>query len=409
MRFLHIADLHFGKIMNEIPLAEADQPYWIEQFMKTVDAVKPDAVVIAGDVYDRSSPSADAVALLDRLLTELSEKSINVIMTSGNHDSGQKLGYASEILKRNNIYIAGVIPSETGEIPHVKLKDEYGDVVFWIMPYIFPSLVNDILKSEYRDYESACRALIEHQNIDWSVRNVMVAHQNVTRSGAEAERSGSESMVAGVGGIDYTVFENFEYTALGHIHAAQYVGLSKIRYAGSPLCYHFDEAKYSVKGPVLVELGEKGTETSAEIIPVEPLHRVRVLKGTYDDIVNELLAEPSGHDYLKAVITDRKVTPDISENLRDIALSKESLMLEINSTFGDDARISGTMKPGDFSASVSLSDLFADFYSLQRNDVQPDEKDTAVIELIQEFMDIKDTEEIAGMIIDLAMEQEEKS
>ncbi len=407
MRFLHIADLHFGKIMNEIPLAEADQPYWIEQFMKTVDAVKPDAVVIAGDVYDRSSPSADAVVLLDRLLTELSEKNVNVIMTSGNHDSGQKLGFASEILKKSNIYISGVISSETGEIPHVKLKDEHGDVVFWIMPYIFPSLVNDILKSEYRDYESACRALIEHQNIDWSVRNVMVAHQNVTRSGAEVERGGSESMVAGVGGIDYTTFEDFEYTALGHIHAAQYVGLPKIRYAGSPLCYHFDEAKFSVKGPVLVEIGEKGTETSTEIIPIEPLHKVKVLKGAYEDIVKELHSY-SGKDYLKAVITDQKITPDISEHLRELADSKGSFMLEINSTYGADHRISDTMKPGDFSTSVSLTDLFADFYSLQKNDVQPDEKDIELINLIQEFMDTKDVSEIADMIIDCASEQEEK-
>ena len=286
MKFLHISDLHFGKTMNELPLIKEDQPYWVKKFLETVDETEAEAVVIAGDVYDRSSPSADAVKLLDEMITSLAEKNVTVMMVAGNHDSGQKLSFASDILRKSGIYISGLLSEDSKEIPHVTLSDDYGKITFWLIPYIFPAVVNDILGTECKDYDSAFRKLLEHQNIDFSQRNVIIAHQNVTRNGIEAERGGSETMVAGVGGIEYTNFEKFEYTALGHIHAAQTVVKDNIRYAGSPLCYHFDETKFSKKGPVLVEVKEKGQAVQTEIIPIKPLHNVRVITDTYENIIS---------------------------------------------------------------------------------------------------------------------------
>lgn len=408
MRFLHIADLHFGKSMNEVSLIEEDQPHWVEKFLEIVDETKSDAVVIAGDVYDRSSPSGDAVSLLDYMLTQLAERKIPVLMVAGNHDSGQKLSFAGDILKNNGIYISGVLSADKAEIPHVTLKDSFGDITFWLMPYIFPALVNEITGADYRDYDAACRGLIAAQDIDPGCRNVMVAHQNVVRNGAEAERGGSESMVAGVGGIEYTAFEKFEYTALGHIHAAQQVGSPCIRYAGSPLCYHFDETKFAQKGPVLVEINEKGTEIKTEIIPVEPLHNVRVLKGTFDEVTDQILNSEMKNEYLKAVITDRKLSPEISDSLRASALSRGSLVMEISSEAQSSSSGNGISASGILTGKQSVSDLFREFFTDRKNGTEPDENDMDIISLVQEYADISDTDSISDRIIELAERQEAK-
>lgn len=405
MRFLHIADLHFGKIMNERSLVKEDQPFWKERFLETAESTKADAVVIAGDVYDRSTPSSEAVKLLDEMITELSERNIKVIMTAGNHDSGVRLGFAGDILKKSGVYISGVLSQKDGIIPHVTLEDKYGEITFWMMPYIFPSLVNEVLGTEFRDYDSACRALIEHQNIDFSKRNVMVAHQNVTRDGNEAERGGSESMIAGVGGIEYTAFENFEYTALGHIHAAQYIGRKNIRYAGSPLCYHFDEAKYQNKGPVLVEINAKGEEASVEVIPIAPLHRVRVLENTFDEIIRNELKNTEGNEYLKAVVTDRRLTPEMSDELRTVAVSNGSIMMETISSYGVKTE-NGQDMTGNINGKKSVTELFSLFYSQMKNGADPDEKDAGIVRTIFESPDEDSEDEISDRIIKLAERQE---
>ncbi|WP_049962635.1 exonuclease SbcCD subunit D [Ruminococcus sp. HUN007] len=405
MRFLHIADLHFGKYMNEVALVKEDQPYWKNEFIKTVRETKADAVVIAGDVYDRSTPSSEAVALLDEFITELAEMNVPVLIAAGNHDSGQKLGFASSILSRNGVHISGVIPGN-GIISHVTLRDEYGDVVFWLMPYIFPALVNDMLGTDFRDYDTACRELLKHQNIDTSVRNVMVAHQNVTRGGIEAERGGSETMVAGVGGIDYSAFEDFEYTALGHIHAAQQVGPPNIRYAGSPFCYHFDEAKYSEKGPVLVELGAKGGKASTEIIPIRPLHKVRVLEDTYKNIINELVSGKYKNEYLKAKITDCKVRPDLAKELRTAAEASGNRMLEITGIYELKRNEENLRDSIACMGGKSVTEHFADFYALMKDGAQPDEKELELIDHVSELLGIDDIDAAADRIIEYSVKQE---
>ena len=180
----------------------------------------------------------------------------------------------------------------------MSLTDEHGPVDFWLLPYLFPALAAEALGTELRDYDAAVRAVLAAQPLDPTRRNVLLAHQNVTAGGAEGERGGSESAVGGVGQVEYTAFDAFDYAALGHIHAGYPVGRPAVRYAGSPLCYHFNETKQAAKGPLLVELGAKGSPVTVTLLPIEPLHRLRVLEGAYEALRAELSgALPSPEDY----------------------------------------------------------------------------------------------------------------
>ena len=249
MRFLHLADLHLGKSLHGISLLESgDQADWVRRFLELSGELRPDAVLIAGDVYDRSAPSGDAVELLSELLSGLAQQGIPVLLTAGNHDSGQRLGFLKELLGKEGIHIAGTLP-KGGKLPCVTLQDPWGPVHFWLMPYVFPALVAQALEDEsIRDYDTAVRRLLQAQDIDFSERNVLIAHQNVTANGVECERGGSETMVGGLGEVDVSAFEGFTYVALGHIHAAYPVGRESVRYAGSPLL-PFQRDETAAQGP----------------------------------------------------------------------------------------------------------------------------------------------------------------
>ena len=406
MKFLHIADLHFGKSLHDCPLVEEDQPFWVDRFLELTDQVRPQAVVIAGDVYDRSAPSNEAVRLLDRFLTGLHQRGIQVLMTAGNHDSGQKLAFAEKLLDDQGIHIAGIVHKE---IRHVTLEDEYGPVTFWLLPYIFPALVSQVLEDDsIRDYEGACRRLLEAQDIDFSKRNVLIAHQNVVRDGVEADRGGSETMIGGVGAIDYRAFDGFTYVALGHIHAAQPVGRSTIRYSGSPLCYHFSETRQPRKGPVLVELGPAGSEIQIQTCLIEPLHPMREIQGTFQEILEEEKERKETGEYLRIVLTDRVRVPDAAEKLRAYFRAKGSRVLELVHEGAGPALKSGLAKDA---RRKSLPELFTDFYFDRSGEKLPDEVQKAVIEYAAEhsaragdlgektFPDEKETEAFVRFIL----------
>ena len=376
MKFLHLADLHLGKSIHGVSLLESgDQPVWIQRFLEMARDIRPDAVVIAGDVYDRSAPSGDAVALLDRMVTGLAELGIPVLIVPGNHDSGQRMSFAGSLLAKQNIHIAGIL---TKKLTCVTLTDQDGPVTFWLMPYIFPALAAQKLEDEeIRDYNTAVRRLLAEQDIDFSVRNVLVAHQNVTANGRESIHGGSESMVGGVGQVDYTAFDGFDYVALGHIHAAYPVGRETVRYAGSPLCYHFDETRQSVKGPILVELGAKGTEPAIETKVIRPLHPMRELKGTYAELqVAELQNEARG-EYIRVILTDRRPEPEIYEFFRSLFESRDSLLMELISEY----RQFGTMasRPIAGVEEKAVEELFMDFYRERRGGVEPDESEQSLL------------------------------
>lgn len=377
MRFLHISDLHLGKMIHGVSMLEnGDQPYWVDRFLSLAAELHPRAVLISGDVYDRGSPSGAAVALLSRLVEGLAEMDICVMLTAGNHDSGQRLAFAQSILARNDVHIAGTVERT---ITHVTLKDEFGPVTFWLMPYVFPAAVAQVLEDDaIRDYDTAVRRLLEAQEIDERERNVIIAHQNVTAFGEEAPRGGSESSVGGVGQVDYTAFDAFEYAALGHIHAAYPVGREAVRYVGSPMCYHFNETRQSAKGPVLVELGEKGTAPRIETRVIPPLHPMREMRGPYEELRELELARDTRGEYLRLVITDQPMTPEYSDFFQSIAEKRGSVLMERVSEY---RRFTEEVSGTDLQAvqEKSLEELFADFWMDRSGGSEPDEADLSLL------------------------------
>lgn len=413
MRFLHLADLHLGKSIHGVSLLEnGDQRFWAERFMELVRETRPDAVVIAGDIYDRSAPSGDAVALLDRIVTDLAETGTAVLLIAGNHDSGQRLSFGGSLLAKQNIHISGVL---SAQLPCVTLSDQHGPVNFWLMPYIFPALAAQKLEDDsIRDYDTAVRAILARQNIDFSQRNVIVAHQNVTAGGREAERGGSESMVGGVGQVDYSAFDGFEYAALGHIHAAYPVGRKAVRYAGSPLCYHFDETKQPEKGPVLVELGAKGTEPAIETKSIVPLHPMREIKGAYDMVREAELRNTSRGEYIRVVLTDRRPEPEIRSFFQDLFENRGSVLMELVSEYNPFGTVSA-VSAAKMAEGKAVEDLFMDFYSQRCDGAVPDRREQELLRFAGE--QVWNTGQAGGTdapdrhaedLRDFALEQEER-
>ena len=438
MKIIHLADLHLGKSLHGVNLLESgDQPYWVDRFLALAETVKPDAVLIAGDVYDRGAPAAGAVELLSRLLTGLTDQGIQVLMIPGNHDSAQRLAFGRELLARGGLHIAPPLEAP-GALTRVTLEDEDGPVDFWLLPYLFPALAGEALGIELRDYDAAVRAVLAAQPIDPARRNVIVAHQNVTVGGTEGERGGSESTVGGVGQVDFTAFDGFDYAALGHIHAGYPVGRSGVRYAGSPLCYHFNETRQAAKGPLLVELGPKGTEPKLTLLPIEPLHRLRALEGSYEEIRAELADrlpalqlcrserseesaspvaccllpaalspdERQAGEYLSVTLTDRRVTPELAEELRALCALRSSLLMELCSSWraGDgEAALSA-----DALREMGLAELFADFYRQRNRGAEPGEAELALLKRAAELAEQADyrlepNEKQISMLVEAAL------
>lgn len=382
MKLLHLADLHFGKMLHGVSLLEnGDQKDWVGKLLRLVSEQRPDAVVIAGDVYDRAMPSGGAMQLLSHMVTGITDLQIPVLITAGNHDSGQRISCFRDILERQNVHISGVLQRT---LTHVALQDAYGPVTIWLLPYVFPAAVAQVLGDEtIRDYDSAVRRILAEQSIDFSQRNVIVAHQNVTKGGVEGIRGGSESVVGGVGQVDFTAFDRFDYVALGHIHAAYPVGRDAVRYAGSPMCYHFDELRQPAKGPLMVELREKGAEPKIDLLTIPPLHPMRELRGTYDEIVEK--ASNSGRgEYVKIVLTDRAMTPEISMYFEAFFQAQGSVLMERTSEF---RRFSGRSQSPELRELERrrVEDLFEEFYT-ERSGVEPSAGDLAVMHYAAELL-----------------------
>ncbi len=360
-------------------LDNGDQPFWTEAFLCLAREQKPDGVLIAGDVYDRAFPSGEATQLFSHLLTELAAADIPVLICAGNHDSVERLSFAAELLAKQKVFISRPLLESGGRLVHVTLEDEFGPVTVWLMPYLFPSLVSQALGTEpLHDTEEAVRKLLAAQEIDFSRRNVILAHQYVTENGQEPRRGGSESMVGGVGQIDYHAFDGFEYAALGHIHASYPVGRRGIRYAGSPLCYHFEETKQKKKGPLLVTLGKKGEEAETELMEIAPLHPMREMRGSLAELQQQEEQETRRNEYLRVVLTDRKNTAEISAYFNAQFDRRESRLLSISSEFQE------------FTGSVAgvnlrqvrekpLESLFMDFYSEKNEGQSPEEEDRELL------------------------------
>ena len=314
MKFFHLSDLHIGKQLHGFSLLE-DQRYILDQVLALIQERQPDAVLVAGDIYDKSMPSADAVALFDEFLTKLANLPDGpvVCMVSGNHDSGERLSYGSRLFAEHKIYIAGNAPgAEQPEVQRIDIPDKNGSVHLYLLPFFRPSFVREIEGLEdVKTYEDAMRGLVERMHVDPRERNVLLCHQFFTSNGKEPERSDSETVhVGGQDNIDVSTVAVFDYVAAGHIHRPQNIGSAgengaMVRYCGSPLKYSVSEAGWE-KSVSEVSLGAKG---EAEVIklPLKPLHDVRKIQGTLSELTSPLvLAAADPEDYVSVVLTDEE-------------------------------------------------------------------------------------------------------
>ena len=297
MRFLHLADLHIGKRVNGFSMIE-DQKFVFEQVYNVIENEKIDGIIMAGDIYDKPVPSAEAVKLFDEMLTRLVSINLPIFVISGNHDSAERIGFGSDILSAAKVYMSRVY---NGNLQKIELEDDYGKINVYLLPFIKPATVKNIYKeAEIKDYDDALEYVLSQEKIDKTKRNVIVSHQFVTG----ALRSESEEV--SVGGLDNVSVENYEafdYVALGHIHRAQQMGRESARYAGTLLKYSFSEEKHN-KSMTIVDLKEKGNIEIKEI-PVKPLHDLKTIKGKFSKITSEeFYKELKKEDYYRAVLTD---------------------------------------------------------------------------------------------------------
>lgn len=311
MKFFHLSDLHLGKRANEFSMLE-DQWDILQKIVLFAKEHKPDAVLIAGDVFDKSMPIVEAVQLLDRFLVWLNELGIAVFIVSGNHDNAERVAFGAELLKNSSVHI---VQSYNGKIAPITLSDGYGDISIWMLPYLKPSLVRRHFPDrDIITYSDAISAALSNANLDTSARNILIAHQFVT--GAVTSES-EEISVGGSENVDGSVFDRFDYVALGHIHRPQQIGRETLRYSGTPLKYSFSEASHT-KSVTVVDMGGKGEITITEL-PLVPLRDMREVRGTYNEIMSRNSYRGTNtEDYIHIVLTDEHDEPDAMAKLRNV-------------------------------------------------------------------------------------------
>jgi len=372
MKFIHIADLHLGKQMNDLSLLE-DQAHILDQIVSIADAEHADAVLIAGDVYQRSSPQAEAMALFDRFVSQLAEAGRKVFIISGNHDSALRISYFSRLVRGAGVHVSEAFE---GQLQHVTLQDEAGDIDLWLMPYLRASQVRRYLpEAKIASIQDAVDAVIRQAEIDPAKRNILLCHQFIM--GCEITGS-EEQSVGGLDAVSAEVFDAFDYVALGHIHRAQQAGRETVRYAGSPLKYSFSEADH-VKSVTLVDMPDKGC-VQVRTTPLTPRRDVRLVEG----MLEELLAAPYSEDYVWVTIHDELPPPDAKVSLT-VNFPNMLKFSVVNSRTKVDVDVQNLSSL----ESKSVAELFSDFYRLQNNDQTPGEKHMQVLEKV-----IKELEEM---------------
>ncbi|MBR6812016.1 MAG: exonuclease SbcCD subunit D [Oscillospiraceae bacterium] len=371
MKFIHLSDLHIGKRVNEISMAE-EQQHILAQILGIIDSEKPNAVLIAGDVYDKSVPSAEAVTLFDDFLSSLAQRPVTALIISGNHDSSERLAFGSRLFEKSGIHIS---PVYNGVTQCITLSDEHGEMRFHLLPFIKPAHVKRFFPDEsIESYTDAVRVAAAQMNIDKNVRNVLLTHQFVT--GALTCDS-EEVSVGGSDNVDASVFEDFDYVALGHIHGPQNIGSNRIRYCGTPLKYSFSEAKH-YKSVTVCELGAKG-ELNLTTVPLTPLHDMRNIRGSFDEITcKEFYSQQTRDDYLHIILTDEEDVPEAVGRLRLIYPNMMKLSYDNTRTRSD----------GEISESADIKrksplELFEELYNIQNNKPMSEAQRTFALELIE--------------------------
>lgn len=378
MKFLHLADLHLGKRVNGFSMLE-DQAHILRQILAILDDEQPDGVLIAGDVYDKSVPSVEAVGLLDGFLTELRARGVPVLLISGNHDSPERLAFGGRVMDSCGIHIS---PVYDGALAPVTLQDEFGPVHVWLLPFVKPAHVRRWFPdADIESYTDAMAEAVAHMDIDTAARNVLVTHQFVT-GGA---RSGSEELsVGGTDNVDSGVFAPFDYVALGHLHGAQHIGRETIRYAGSPLKYSFSEARQH-KSVTVVTLGKKG-DVQVRTVALTPLRELREIRGSYDELTARSFCEHTTYrsDYLHLILTDEQDVFDAMSRLRTIYPYLMTLDYDNART-----RAAGGMSvPAETERRTPL-ELFEALYKRQNHQPMSEVQRAYIAQLMEQIMEVQ--------------------
>ena len=311
MKFIHLSDLHLGKRLNEYSLIE-DQEFILREIHNIISEEAPDFVVIAGDIYDKAVPSAEAVALFDTFLTHISERTGQVFVISGNHDSAERIAFGSHIMEKSGIHMSPVFD---GKVNAVTLSDKYGEYCVYMLPFVKPVTVRRFFgDKKIGSYTDAVNAVVDSMSVDFSKRNIIIAHQFVTGA---IKCDSEEISVGGMDNVDSSAFDGFDYVALGHIHSPQNVGGERIRYCGTPLKYSFSEAKHK-KSVTVVEIREKGWLNVREV-PLTPKRDMRIIRGEFDYICSKECSEAGDvNDYIHVVLTDEEDVPEALGRLRSV-------------------------------------------------------------------------------------------
>ena len=378
MKFLHLADLHLGKRVNGFSMLE-DQAHILRQILAILDNEQPDGVLIAGDVYDKSVPSVEAVELLDGFLTELRARGVPVLLISGNHDSPERLAFGGRVMDSCGIHIS---PVYGGALAPVTLQDEFGPVHVWLLPFVKPTHVRRWFPdADIESYTDAVAEAVAHMDIDTAARNVLVTHQFVTGG----TRSGSEELsVGGTDNVDSGVFAPFDYVALGHLHGAQHIGRETIRYAGSPLKYSFSEARQH-KSVTVVTLGEKG-DVQVRTVALTPLRELREIRGSYDELTARSFYEHTTYrsDYLHLILTDEQDVFDAMSRLRTIYPYLMTLDYDNART-----RAAGGMSvPAETERRTPL-ELFEALYTRQNHRPMSEVQRAYIAQLMEQIMEVQ--------------------
>ncbi len=374
MKFIHLSDLHIGKRVNEYSMLE-DQQYILSQILNIIDETNPDAVIIAGDVYDKSVPPAEAVSVFDFFLVELSKRDLYVFVISGNHDSPERIAFGNRLMQASKIYMS---PVYNGTISPVTLEDEYGKINIWMLPFVKPVHVRKFNEdAEISTYTDAMLIAVGNLDVAPAERNLMITHQFVTG----AERTESEEIsVGGTDNVDASVFEIFDYTALGHIHRPQNCKSEKIRYSGTPLKYSFSEAK-DRKSVTLVELKEKGN-LSVDTVELTPKRDMVEIKGKYDEIMLRDFYKNTSYqeDYVHITLTDEFDIPDAISKLRTVYHNLMKLDYDNLRT-----RTLNSVNGSENIETKSPYEHFSEFYEKQNNQPMSDSQSAFMKKLIEEI------------------------
>ncbi len=379
MKILHLADLHFGKILQEQSLIE-DQEYILKEIINIIKEKEIKALLISGDIYDRSVPPTEAVNLLDNFLKILiKDLKIKVFIISGNHDSKDRLGFGNKIFEDEGLYIES---KYNGRLKKVRLEDEYGPLNIYMLPFIKPVEVKKFFEDDLENnYDLAINKIIEKEEIDKSERNIIMVHQFVTAGNVKPERTESEVLsLGGIENVDVSNFKSFDYVAIGHVHRPQKIGRDTARYAGTILKYSFSEINHNKSIPI-IDIKEKGNIT-INLLPLKPLRDMREIKGPIEELIKEEnYKEGNLEDYIKAIITNEEPVYDAIGKIKKIY--PNTLKLEIQNSKTINSNTEQNINLEEVKKKSEL-ELFSDFYKLQNNLELNEEQKEIVKNIISE-------------------------